>query len=103
MTDFTADADTLDTQGSLHEQIAQFYRNLAEQVQAQGYRIVEEFLRVQDSDDASQYQLWLNTAGFDQLEHEATLHETWARYFFDLARQVREAEIRLSATPSDAC
>lgn len=92
MSDFTADADALDSQGILHSQIAQFYRNLAEQVQTQGSRIVAEFQRVQNTEYADQYQSWLGSAGFDQLEHEAKLHDTWAQYFFDLAQQVREAE-----------
>lgn len=92
MSDFTADAETLDAQGNLHLRIAQFYRNLVEHVQAQGCLIVAEFERVQDINFASQYQLWLNTAGFEQLEQEAKLHDTWADYFFELARQVRQAE-----------
>jgi uncharacterized lipoprotein YddW (UPF0748 family) len=99
MSDFTADADTLDNQGLLHSQMAQFYRNLADQVQSQGGKIVAEFERVQNTDYASQYQSWLNTLGSDQLQHEASLHDTWAQYFFDLAQQIREAENAFSNTP----
>lgn len=103
MSDFTADADTLDNQGLLHSQIAQFYRNLAEQVQSQGGKIVAEFQRVQNTEYAGQYQSWLGTASFDQLQHEANLHDTWAQYFFDLAQQVRQAENVLSGnTPVPA-
>lgn len=96
MSDFTADADTLDNQGLLHSQMAQFYRSLAEQVQSQGSKIVAEFQRVQNTDYASQYQSWLSSLGSDQLQHEASLHDTWAQYFFDLAQQIREAENALS-------
>ncbi len=101
MADFTADADTLDSQGNLHTQIARFYRDLASEVRTQGSKILSEFQRVQNTsyagNYASQYQHWLKGSWQDDLEQEAQLHDMWARYFHDLAQQVRQAESALSS------
>jgi hypothetical protein len=100
MTDFTADADALDSQGSLHTHLAQFYRDVVSEVRAHGGTILREFQRVQNTsyagDYAGQYQQWLSGSGLDELEQEAHLHETWAQYFYDLADEVRQAEKALS-------
>ncbi len=92
MSDFTADADALDSQGALHTRIAQFYRDLADKVWAQGSNVLKEFYRVNKQDYASQYQLWLNPCKLDELQQEAKLHASWAQYFYDLASAVRTAE-----------
>lgn len=100
MTDFTADADTLDNQGTLHTQMAQFYRELVSEVRTYGSRVLVEFQRVQNTsyggEYASQYQQWLSGSGLDDLEQEAHVHDAWAQYFFDLADKVRQAEQALT-------
>lgn len=96
MSDFTADPDALDSQGALHSRIAQFYRDVADKVSSQGGNVLKEFNRVNKQDYVGQYQLWLNTCNFDELRQEATLHDTWAQYFYDLAENVRTAEKLIS-------
>jgi hypothetical protein len=100
MSDFMADADTLDDQGLLHFNIAQFYRKLVDQVQAHGQQIVSEFQRVGNDEYAGEYQRWLNHPHFGQLHEIADLHANWSQYFFDLAAQIRAAENALSGNSS---
>lgn len=103
MSDFTADPDALDNQGYLHSQIAQLYRDIASEVQANSSPILNEFYRVQSAsyaaNYASNYQQWLNGAGLDDLEQEAQTHDAWAQYFYNLAQQVRKAEGDLTVRP----
>jgi len=103
MTNFTADADSLDNQGYIHSQIAQFYRDLASEVSTNGIPILREFQRVLSASYAANYagdyQQWLSGAGLDDLEQEAQTHDDWAQYFFNLAQQIRKAEGDLDTGP----
>ncbi len=103
MSDFKADPDALDSQGYIHSQIAQLYRDIASEVQSHGGPILSEFQRVQNASYAASYagdyQRWLNGAGLDALEQEAQIHDRWAQYFYNLAQQVRKAEGDLDVGP----
>jgi hypothetical protein len=103
MTDFTADSDALEQQGFLHAQLAQLYRDIAAEIAAYGTPIVNAFSQVQNAGYAatyaSDYQQWLGGAGFEDLEQEARTHDDWARYFSNLAEQVRKAEGTLNTAP----
>lgn len=103
MTNFSADPDALDNQGSIHSQIAQLYRDIASEVRGNGGPILSEFYRVQSASYAGtyagDYQQWLNGAGLDDLEQEAKTHDDWAQYFYTLAQQVRKAEGDLDVGP----
>ncbi len=99
MTDFMADADALDDHGLVHARIAQFYRDLAERVHSHGTHVINEFHRVNASDEAANYQQWLSPAAFERLQQEADLHDQWAQHFFKLAQTVRALEGDLSAPP----
>ncbi len=96
MTDFKADADTLDYQGYIHSQIAQLYRDIASEVRSHGGPILKEFQQVQNvsyaANYASDYQSWLSGAGLETLEQEAEIHDRWAQYFYNLAQEIRKAE-----------
>ncbi len=95
MSEFEADADTLDQHGAIHLQIAQFYRDLHDRVQAQAGHILRAFSGAPSffsEELTSRYEEWLQTSNLDEMEDKAQLHDTWARYFFDLAHEVRAAE-----------
>ena len=102
MAQFKADADTLEQHGYLHQQIAQFYRDLHDQTQGQGTTIVNSFNNTGHGDYAAQYQQWLSPQSFGQLLDEAHTHDAWAQYFFNLANEVRRLEGQLSGPPHHA-
>ena len=98
MAQFKADVDTLEAHGYLLQQIAKFYRDLHDRVQTQGTIVLNDFRATGHQDYADQYQLWLDPAAMQRLRDEATTHNAWAQYFFDLANEVRALEGQLGGT-----
>jgi hypothetical protein len=90
-----ADADALDHQGSLHHQIAQFYREAAAQMKQQGENVASTFEQWKSVYGTQYRGDWLHPS-IDDLLAEADKHDEWSTFFTNLATQIRLAEGQLS-------
>ncbi len=97
MTQFQADSATLFQHATLHQQIAQFYRDAANQIQQHGQRVVGEFNDWTGNQGQGQdYQgQWLHPSIGD-LQALANEHDQWATFFNNLGEQVQAAENQLT-------
>lgn len=97
MAPFQADSTTLFEHAVLHQQIAQFYRDAANQLQTHGQKVVNEFNDWSGNQGQGQdYQnQWLHPSVNDlnDLAHE---HDQWASFFNELGQQVQAAESQLT-------
>jgi hypothetical protein len=96
-----ADADALENQGLLHQQIAQFYRDAAGQMKQHGENVASEFQQWKSTYGDQYRDNWLHPSVGDLLA-EADKHDFWYTFFTDLAQNIRTAELQLtgSGTPS---
>ena len=97
MTQFQADSTTLFEHAALHQQIAQFYRDAANQLQTHGQKVVnelEEWSGNQGQGPDYQNQWLLPSTG--DLSALADEHDQWATFFNELGQQVLKAESQLT-------
>jgi hypothetical protein len=99
MTVLKADADALDAQGSLHQQIAQFYRDAAGQMKQHGENVASTFDQWKTTYGDQYRNNWLHPSVNDLLA-EADKHDFWYNYFTNLAAAIRKAEAQLSGNGS---
>jgi hypothetical protein len=97
MTQFQADAATLFEHAALHQQIAQFYRDAATQLQSHGQKVVNELEEWSGNQgQGADYQnQWLLPSTSD-LSTLADEHDQWAAFFNDLGQKVLTAENQLN-------
>ena len=94
-----ADADALDSQGSLHQQIAQFYRDAAGQMKQHGENVASEFQQWKPVYGDQYRDDWLHPSVGDLLA-EAAKHDSWYTFFTNLAQEIRDAERQLTGSGS---
>lgn len=97
MTQFQADSTTLFEHATLHQQIAQFYRDAANQMQTHGQKVVNELNDWSGNQGQGQdYQnQWIHPSVSD-LSDLADEHDQWASFFNDLGQQVLATESQLT-------
>ncbi len=99
MTILKADADALDSQGQLHQQIAQFYRDAAGQMKQHGENVASTFDQWKTAYGDQYRNNWLHPSVNDLLA-EADKHDYWSQFFSNLATEIRMAEGQLSGSGS---
>ncbi len=92
---FQADSTALANHAFIHQQIAQFYRDAADQVKTHGQQVVNEFNQWDASHGGAYQNQWLNPSASDLLAL-ADEHDQWAIFFNDLAEKVQAAENNLT-------
>ena len=102
MDNFTANSVALSNQSDLHRRIAQYYRNLHDQVQGPTSSIINALNATgYNGSDAATYRQFLTQDALDAILAEARSHDDWADYFSSLSQTISGLETALSeADPS---